>query len=175
LALSEATLEATSASFSFAGEVARVGKLVIGEGSFGPMAEGRLVADEVVVNRSGYLDLSHVPRIATGVLRIVGGAVRLGGSVETGRIELANATLELGDASLGGLLEVEGGWLDGGVIAGEVAVDAGAGMSGWMGTASVAAGGRLTWRPTEDAAAALWCARLVANHHHHSPAQPRVL
>lgn len=156
LALSEATLEATSASFSFAGEVARVGKLVIGEGSFGPMAEGRLVADEVVVNRSGYLDLSHFPRIATGVLRIVGGAVRLGGSVETGRIELANATLELGDASLGGLLEVEGGWLDGGVIAGEVAVDAGAGMSGWMGTASVAAGGRLTWRPTEDAAAALW-------------------
>lgn len=156
LALSDATLEATGASFSFAGEVARVGRLVIGEGSFGPMTGGRLVAGEVVVNRAGYLDLSNLPRLSADVLRIAQGTVRLGGSAEAGRLVLSNATLELGDRVVEAVVEVGGGWLDGGVIAGEVAVDAGAGMSGWMGAATVAAGGRLTWRPAGDASATFW-------------------
>lgn len=153
--LSEATLEALGASFSFAGNVTRVGKLVIGEGSFGPMAGGRLVAGEVVIRRSGDLDLSNLPGITTGVLRVEGGTVIPSGSLEAGRIVVANAMLGLGPSSLGGVVELKGGWIDSGVLTGEVLVDTAAGMSGWMGIGYLTDGARLTWMPTEDGATAL--------------------
>ena len=156
LDLADATLEALGASFGFAGGATRVGKLVIGEGSFSPLVEGRLVADEVVINKAGELDLGNLPGITAGVLRIEGGSVYLGSAVEANRIVVSNAILGLGPLSLGGLTELAGGWLGGGVLTGNLVVDAAAGMSGWMDTASVAAGGKLTWVPVEDETAALW-------------------
>jgi len=156
LAIAGATLEARGAFFSFGGEVARVGKLVLGEGAFGPMSGGGLAADEIVVSRSGYLDFSLYPRVATEVLRIESGVVRLGGVVETGRIVLSMAVLELDGTPFGGVLEVGGGWLEGGVVAGEMRLDAAAGMAGWMGSGRLAEGGRLTWKPVEDESAAFW-------------------
>lgn len=156
LALADATLEATGASFSFAGGPTRAARLVIGEGQLGPMTGGRLVADEVVIRRAGTLDLSYIPGITAGVLRLEGGGARLGPSLETGRIVVRNATLELGESTVGGVIEVGAGWMDGGTLTGELALDAGAGMSGWMGAARMEAGSRLTWKPVTAEAAAFY-------------------
>lgn len=156
MALASATLEATGAAFSFAGGPERLARLVIGDGQLGAMVGGRLVADEVVIRRVGTLDLSYIPGITTGVLRLEGGGARLSPSLEAGRIVVRNATLEMGDSSVGGVIEVGAGWMSGGVITGELAVDAGAGMSGWMGTGRMEAGSRLTWRPVTSEAAAFY-------------------
>lgn len=147
MALAGASLEALGASVSFSGEVSRVARLVIGDGQFSPMSGGRLTADEVVISRQGSLDLSYLPGITTDVLRIVSGGVRPAASLEAGRIILSDATLELGESSLGGVLEVSRGWIDGGVITGQLTLDAAAGMSGWTGNGSFAPGGKLSWKP----------------------------
>jgi hypothetical protein len=155
-ALERATLEATGASLSFSGEMTRVGKLVIGEGAVAPMAEGRWLADEVEVRRSGSLDLGWMPGVTANVLRVASGSVRLAESLETSRIVLAGATLEMGGVVVDGRLEVSGGWLEGGVLTGTMALDAGAGMTGWTGTARMEAGSRLEWKPVEDESAAIF-------------------
>lgn len=155
-ALWDATLEAFGASFSFAGEVAGAQRLVIGEGNFSQMSAGRLIAGEVVIHRSGVLDLSYLPGITTSFLNITSGGARLYGSLETPRIQVAGSTLEMGESAVGGLVETSGSWLDGGVITGTLALDPAGGMSGWSGAARMETGSRLVWKPTEDESAAFY-------------------
>ena len=155
-ALADATLDARGASFSFAGEVAGARKLVIGEGNFSQMSAGRLIADEVVIHRTGVLDLSYLPGITTDLLNITSGGARLYGSLETPHIRVIGSTLEMGESVVGGLVEVAGSWLDGGVITGTLALDPAGGMSGWSGAARMETGSRLVWKPTEDETAGFY-------------------
>lgn len=154
-ALERATLEAIGAGISFSGEMTRAGKLVIGEGAVSPMVDGRWVADEVEVRRSGLLDLGWMPGVTADVLRVTSGGVRLAESLEAGRVVVAGSTLEMGGLVVDMPVEVSGGWLEGGVLTGTLKLDAGAGMTGWGGTGRMETGSMLEWKPVQDESAAL--------------------